>query len=281
MITGGRHPFKGIFTDKESPNQLVEDYIGKFKETWNQTKKNLEDAAEKMKRQHDKHVKPSRQYKPRDRVYLDVANVRTTRASKKLDAKFHSPFKIISAVGKSAYKLELPTGWTIHDVFHESKLKPAHEPQFPIQKETRPRPPPEIIDGDEEHEVEEVKQVQKRSGKKEFLIKWKGLPQEENTWEPEEHLTNARGAVRDFYKTHPNAVRKSSLPPSSSPRDIPFTIPPPPPLPYPEELLPLYTPHPRLFGWDGKQFDEYYHRKLDKLWYRWKSAREEAYSKED
>ena len=168
-------------------------------------------------------------------------------------------------------------------MFHMSQnlCKPAHEPQFPTQKETRPRPPPEIIDRDEEHEVEEVKQTRKRSGKKEFLIKWKGLPQEENTWEPEEHLTNARGAVRDFYKAHPNAVRKTSLPSSSSPRDIPFTIPPPPPLPYPEELLPLYTPHPRLFGWDSKQFDEHYHRKLDKLWYCWKSAHEEAYSEED
>ena len=84
-----------------------------------------------------------------------------------------------------------------------------------------------------------------------------------------------------LYKAHPNAVRNTSLPSSSSPCDIPFTIPPPPPLPYPEDLLPLYTPHPRLFGWDGKQFDEYYHRKLDKLWYHWKSACKEAYSKED
>ena len=126
-----------------------------------------------------------------------------------------------------------------------------------------------------------MKQVRKRSGKKEFLIKWKGLPQEENTWEPEEHMTNARGAVRDFYKAHPNAVRKTSLPSSSSPRNIPFTIPPNPPLPHLEDLLPLYTPHPRLFGWGDKQFDEHYQRKLDKLWYRWKSAREEAYSEED
>ena len=83
MIMGGRHPFKGIFTDKKTLNQSVEDYyIGKFKETWNQTKKNLEEAAERMKQQHDKHVKPSQQYKPRDRVYLDATNVRTTHASK-------------------------------------------------------------------------------------------------------------------------------------------------------------------------------------------------------
>ena len=125
MITGGQHPFKGIFTDKESPNQSIEDYIRKFKEMWTQTKRNLESTTKKMKQQHNKHVKPSRQYKPGDQVYLDAANVRTTCASKKLNAKFHGPFKVISTIGKSAYKLELPTGWTIHDVFHESKLKPV------------------------------------------------------------------------------------------------------------------------------------------------------------
>jgi hypothetical protein len=122
-------------------NQTAEKYIEKFKETWKTTEKNLEQAAERMKRQHDKHVKhvkPSRQYQPGDWVYLDASKIKTTCASKKLNAKFHGPFKIISAVGKLAYKLELPTGWGIHDVFHESKLKPAHEPQFPKQKETRP-----------------------------------------------------------------------------------------------------------------------------------------------
>jgi hypothetical protein len=85
-------------------------------------------------------------------------------------------------------------------VFHESKLKPAHELQFPKQKETRPRPPPEIIDGNEEHEVEEIQGVRNKQGKKQFLVKWKGLPQEESSWEPEENLKNARGAIRDFFK---------------------------------------------------------------------------------
>jgi hypothetical protein len=153
-----------------------------------------------MKRQHNKHIKPSQQYQPGDRVYLDASKIKTTRTSKKLDAKFHGPFKIISAVRKSAYKLELPTGWGIHDVFHESKLKPAHELQFPKQKETRPRPPPEIIDGNEEHEVEEVQGVRNKQGKKQFLVKWKGLPQEESSWEPEENLKNACSAIRDFFK---------------------------------------------------------------------------------
>ena len=156
MVTGGRHPFKGRETGKLITNQLVKEYIKKFKETWKITKENLEKAAEWMKKQHDKKVVPSRQYKPGDRVYLDASKIKTTQASKKLDAKFHGPFKVLAVVGKSAYRLELPSTWQIHDVFHESKLKPASEPIFPIQKDTRPHPPPKIINGEEEHEVTEV-----------------------------------------------------------------------------------------------------------------------------
>ncbi len=230
-----------------------------------------------MKQQHDKHVKPSRQYQPGDRVYLDASKIKTTRASKKLDAWFHGPFKVISAVGKSAYKLELPPSWTIHDTFHESKLKPAYEPKFPQQMEERPRPPPEIIDGEEEQEVEKVKDVKKVNDKKFFLVKWKGLPEEENTWEPEEHMENARKAVREYYKRNPSAIRRNKplpLPPPSSLSPLPSG----PPTPTPAHLLPLYIPHPKLYGWDDDAFDEEYRRKLERNWQRWKSAREEAYS---
>jgi ribosomal protein L21E len=243
-----------------------------------------------MKRQHDKHVKPSRQYQPGDRVYLDASKIKTTRASKKLNAKFHGPFKIIYAVRKSAYKLELPTGWGIHDVFHESKLKPAHELQFPKQKETRPQPPPEIIDGNEEHEVEEVQGVRNKQGKKQFLVKWKGLPQEESSWEPEENLKNARGAIRDFFKRAITELDDNiPLPsPSLSPclKDAsPPIVPTPNGFFYPQQtpahLLPLYKPHPQLYGWSDKEFHKEYLYKLEKAWQRWKSACKEAYSKED
>jgi hypothetical protein len=78
MITTGRHPFKGIYTGKETTNQTAEKYIEKFKETWKTMEKNLEQAAKRMKRQHNKHVKPSRQYQPGDRVYLDASKIKSS-----------------------------------------------------------------------------------------------------------------------------------------------------------------------------------------------------------
>jgi hypothetical protein len=42
------------------------------------------------------------------------------------------------------------------------------------------------------------------------LVKWKGYPHEESTWEPEANLEHAPKAVKDFYIKHPAAPRKIS-----------------------------------------------------------------------
>ena len=40
-----------------------------------------------------------------------------------------------------------------------------------------------------------------------WLVKWKGYPDSEDSWEPEANLTNAQEAIDDWYKAHPRAHR--------------------------------------------------------------------------
>jgi len=81
-----------------------------------------------------------------------------------------------------AYQLQLPLSWKIHPVFHASLLlpyskTPAYGPNFT-------QPPPDLIDGEEEYEVKQIKSHQHhgRSRKLQYLIKWKGYPESNNTW---------------------------------------------------------------------------------------------------
>jgi len=129
--------------------------------------------------------------------------------SKKLTPRRFGPFPIIKKVGQSAYHLQLPPTWKIHPVFNESLLSPYTPPHFPIQQ-SPPPPPPEIIDGSEEFEVEEILDSRFYRNQLQYLVKWKGYPSEDNTWEPERNLKRAKEEIAAFHNAYPSAPRRIS-----------------------------------------------------------------------
>ena len=60
------------------------------------------------------------------------------------------------------------------------------------------KPPPEIINNEEEYEVESILDSKVLRGKRFFLIKWKGYDSSENTWEPESNLSNSNDLLNSF-----------------------------------------------------------------------------------
>jgi hypothetical protein len=75
---------------------------------------------------------------------------------------------------------------------------------------TRPtKTPPEIIGGKERYEVEEVVDSRLRYRKLEYLVRWKGYGQEENSWIAEKDL-NAPDLVTTFYRMQPNTPKRIS-----------------------------------------------------------------------
>ena len=87
----------------------------------------------------------------------------------------------------------------IHNVFHVDLLTPYVKTQ--AYGENYPQPPPEIIDGEEEYEVEMIINDrylrQGRKKKRQFLVKWKGYPHSENSWVSEEDM-HAPGLLTDY-----------------------------------------------------------------------------------
>jgi hypothetical protein len=86
---------------------------------------------------------PIEQYKTGDQVWLEAKHLALPYQVPKLAPKCHGPFTITKQVSPVAYKLDLPMGWTIHDVFHASLLTPYHETTMHGPNYTRP--PPDLV----------------------------------------------------------------------------------------------------------------------------------------
>ena len=85
-------------------------------------------------------------------------------------------------------------------MFHASLLTPYHE-----TGEHRPNytmPPPDLIDGQEEYEIENILTHKMKGNQWQYLIKWKGYSSNENTWEPEKNLLNSLETLKAYKKTH-------------------------------------------------------------------------------
>src|SRR5215813_3784681 len=169
----------------------------------------LHQAAEDMARFYNLHRGEAPEYKVEDLVWLDGKDLKTDRPSKKLEDKRYGPYKIIKKISPSAYELKLPTSMKLHPVFNTSRLCPYKEDIIPGRKD--PPPPPPVVEGETpEWEVEFIKDSRFYRGKLQFLVKWKGYPHEESTWEPEVNLKHAPKSIEKFYLKHPAAPRKIS-----------------------------------------------------------------------
>jgi len=100
---------------------------------------------------------PAIQFKEGDLVWLDGRNLTIRVPSRKLATKRYGPFLIIKKISPITYRLQLPEYMKVHNVFHIDLLFPYKEteqygPSFP-------RPPPDLIDGQEEQEIEAILDV--------------------------------------------------------------------------------------------------------------------------
>src|SRR5258708_27386691 len=63
-------------------------------------------------------------------------------------------------------------------------------------------PPPDLIEGEQEWEVEQILDTRRYRSQLQFLIKWKGYSGAHNSWEPEKNL-NATDLVKEYYLHNP------------------------------------------------------------------------------
>lgn len=159
------------------------------------------DAQNRQKAQADKSRRPIT-FAVGDMVFLSAENIsaasHANRPSKKLEPKYLGPYKILEQLNDNAFKLDLPSTMRHHPVFNADLLKPytASPPEF--EHRTPPRPPPELVEGEEEYEVERILDFRMFGRTPKWLVAWKGYTMDDCTWEPKSSLRNAKTAMADF-----------------------------------------------------------------------------------
>jgi hypothetical protein len=204
----GYHPHTIITQISRSTVPRADEIANNITQLHDEIKSAIKLAQEEMKRHYDiQRTDTSQiQIEPGSKVWLDARNVTTTAPSKKLADKRLGPFKVLSKVSSLNYKLELPTSIPIHPVFHVSLLEPYIETTIPNR--TQPPPPPIVIEGEPEYEVDKILDARLWRRQKQYLVKWINYSDADNSWEPAINLTNAQDIITNFHNEHPNFVWK-------------------------------------------------------------------------
>ncbi len=177
-------------------NATAEELTNRLNSIANQVRNAIRDAQRRQKLYYDK-KRQEVNYDVGDMVLLDRTRINVDAYANIKKVKFLprwcGPFKIVERIGKVAYRLELPPKSNAHDVFHVVALR-----KYDKAKDGRiiPTPDPVIVDGELEYEIEEILDERTRRRRTEYLVKWKGFPLHEATWEPRTNLEDCEALDR-------------------------------------------------------------------------------------
>ena len=129
--------------ERMSHNQAVQT-AKRMKKAWDQGKKSMTRAQEKMIKDIKSKRKPI-DFDVSDKVWIFTKTWKTQRLSKKLDHQMASPFFILAHEGNS-YRVELLNFIKIHPVFSSDRLCKAADDSLPGQR-NEPLPPI-VVTGD-------------------------------------------------------------------------------------------------------------------------------------
>jgi len=178
----------GIDPDQDCPISDLDQWLHQRKSVTSILQQQLLRAQQRMKHQADKN-RSEREFQVGDRVWLKLQPYAqgsvVSRVSPKLAFRYFGPYEVAAKIGAVAYKLKLPPGSSVHDVFHVSLLKPVKGTGViafsPLPADLPSVQTPQLV-------LDRRAITRHNRIYHQLLIKWMDLPAEMATWEDEDDL---------------------------------------------------------------------------------------------
>jgi hypothetical protein len=90
----------------------------------------------------------------------------------------------------------------MHDKFHISLL----EPYKPVGQAAPLPPPPVELEDEDKYEAEAILDSKCEGGIMSYYVKWVGYSEDECSWEPVEHMTNAADLIKEYHADYLDAL---------------------------------------------------------------------------
>ncbi|KAL1220367.1 hypothetical protein V5N11_005992 [Cardamine amara subsp. amara] len=170
----------------ESSSAVIDRSMQQRENIINMLKFHLTRAQNRMKQISDA-KRSFREFSIGNYVYLELQpyrqhSLKNRKLPHKLSPRFYGPFRVIDKIGQVAYKLELPPGAAIHNVFHVSQMKLCPNP--PTVQSTLPQYLMDLGTAKEPEAILDKKVVKRRNtAATKVLVQWKGYPPDQATWE--------------------------------------------------------------------------------------------------
>ncbi|GBG85461.1 hypothetical protein CBR_g40103 [Chara braunii] len=202
-----RRSFLGLTSYYNTRCSALDDWIAHMAAIMKRAHESLADSQTRMAARANL-SRMDHPFKVGDDVLVDACHLQLEADTlRKFRRRFFGPCRVLQAVGFDTaaspvnFRVKLPDYLRqarVHDVYHVSLLRPYRRPSERFAGRPYERPPPIMVDGHEEFVISDIvsrRVIDDTPPRIEYLVRWKGILDEETTWEHLEHLQQRFAAL--------------------------------------------------------------------------------------